>query len=68
MPEYEVAQIAADPRINFGKPYFVRTGTPLYAVHGMLKAGESIADIATDFDLSVDEITEVAQREGLLAA
>lgn len=68
LPQYEVAEIAAEPEINFGKPYFTHTGTPLYVVQGMLRAGEPIRDIADDFDLSVDEVTEVAQRENLLAS
>jgi hypothetical protein len=29
LPGYEVAQIHADPAVNFGKPYFTHTGTPL---------------------------------------
>lgn len=67
LPRYEVAEIAADPEINFGRAYFTHNGTPLYTVQGMLKAGESIEDISGDFDLPVDQVTEVAQREGLLA-
>jgi uncharacterized protein (DUF433 family) len=68
LPGYEVAQIDADPAVNFGKPYFTHTGTPLAVVQGQLKAGESVADIAGDFDLPLDEVAEVAQREGLLVA
>jgi uncharacterized protein (DUF433 family) len=68
LPGYEVAQIAADPATNFGKPYFTKTGTPLYVVQNMLKAGENIEDVADDFSLPVDQVTEVAQREGLLAS
>lgn len=68
LPGYEVASIAADAEINFGKPYFTHTGTPLYAVHDLLKAGERITDIADDFDLPIDQVTEVAQHRGLLAA
>ncbi len=68
LPQYEVAHIAAEPEINFGKPYFTHTGTPMYVVAGMLRAGESVRDIADDFDLPVDEVTELAQHEGLLAA
>jgi uncharacterized protein (DUF433 family) len=68
LPRYEVADIAADPEMNFGQPYFTHGGTPLHVVRGMIKAGESIEEIAADFDLRVDEVTEVAQREGLLAA
>jgi len=68
LPDYEVAEIVADPEINFGKPYFARTGTPLATVQDMLRSGESIADIAGDFGLPFDQVTEVAQRDGLLAA
>jgi hypothetical protein len=32
LPGYEVAQIDADPAVNFGKPYFTHTGTPLAAM------------------------------------
>jgi uncharacterized protein (DUF433 family)/DNA-binding transcriptional MerR regulator len=68
LPRYEVAQIAADPQINFGKPSFVHTGTPLAVVRDMLRAGEPIAAVADDFGLPVDQVTEVAQRERLLVA
>lgn len=68
LPRYEVADIVADPEVNFGRPSFTHGGTPLHVVHGMIKAGESIEDAAADFGLPVDEVTEVAQREGLLAA
>ncbi len=68
LPGYEVADIATDPEVNFGKPYFTHTGTPLFVVYDLLKAGESIVDVANDFDLPIDQVTEVAQRNGLLAA
>ncbi|MGI9001691.1 MAG: DUF433 domain-containing protein [Pseudonocardia sp.] len=68
LPHYEVAEIAADPDVNFGKPYFAHTGTPLSVVRSLLQAGEPIREIAADFDIALDEITEFAQRERLLAA
>lgn len=68
LPSYEVASLVADPQINFGKPYFAHTGTPLAVVRDMLRAGEPLEAVAGDFDLAIDEVTEVAQREGLLAA
>ncbi|WP_162830057.1 DUF433 domain-containing protein [Amycolatopsis palatopharyngis] len=67
LPKYEVADIVADPETNFGRAYFTQNGTPLYVVQGLLKAGEAIEDVSGDFDLPVDQVTEVAQREGLLA-
>ena len=62
LPGYEVADIAVDPEINFGRPYFTHTGTPVFAVTRLLKAGETIADIADDFGLPADQLTEVAWR------
>jgi uncharacterized protein (DUF433 family) len=68
LPGYEVAEIVVDPDINFGEPYFARIGTPLATVHRMLRAGETIGDIADDFGIPVEHVTEVAQRDDLLAA
>jgi uncharacterized protein (DUF433 family) len=68
LPNYEVAELVVDPTINFGKPYIAHTGTPLAVVRDMLRAGEAIDAVADDLDLSVDEVTEVAHRDGLLAA
>jgi uncharacterized protein (DUF433 family) len=68
LPRYEVAEIVADPDVNFGKPYFTHSGTPLVVVRDMLRAGETVADIADDFGIPPDEITEFAQRERLLEA
>ena len=62
LPGYEVADIAVDPEMNFGRPYFTHTGTPVFAVTRLLKVGETIADIADDFGLPADQVTEVARR------
>lgn len=68
LPGYEVADLSVQPGINFGRPYFTRTGTPLHVVQGLLKAGEAPEDVADDFDLRPDEVTEVSDRMGLKAA
>jgi len=68
LPGYEVADLSVQPGINFGRPYFTKTGTPLHVVQGLLKAGEVSEDIAYDFDLPADEVTEVSDRMGLKAA
>lgn len=67
LPRYEVADIATDVEANLGRPYFAHTGTPLEVVKGRLKVGETIDNVADDFDLPIDQVTEVAQRDGLLA-
>ncbi len=66
LPGYEVARIIADPEVNFGLPFFLQTGTPVSAVLSRLRAGELLPDVADDFDLQVDEVTEVADRAELL--
>lgn len=68
LPHYDVASIVIDPEINFGQPYFAHGGTPLAVVRDLLRGGETIADVAGDLDMPIDEVTEFAQRERLLAA
>lgn len=68
LPRYEVAHIVTDPEVNFGKPFFAHGGTPLAVVRDLLRAGETVADVAGDFGIPIDEVTEFAQRERLLAA
>ncbi|MGC9667151.1 DUF433 domain-containing protein [Planosporangium sp. 12N6] len=68
LPGFEVATVFADPTINFGHPFFAATGAPVDAVLSRLRAGESLFDVADDFDLSSDEVAEVADRAELTAA
>jgi uncharacterized protein (DUF433 family) len=68
LPGYEVAKVLADPTINFGRPFFASTGAPVDAVLSRLRAGESLFDVADDFDLNSDEVAEVADRVDLVAA
>lgn len=68
LPRYEVTEIVVNPDINFGQPYFTHGGTPLTDVRDLLRAGETVADVADDFGIPIDEVTEVAQRERLLPA
>ncbi|MPY97818.1 MAG: hypothetical protein GEU97_07420 [Actinophytocola sp.] len=67
LPRYEVAAIATDTDTNFGRPYFDSNGTPLEVVKGLLKAGATVDAVANDFNLPVDQVTDVAQRDSLLA-
>jgi uncharacterized protein (DUF433 family) len=62
LPGYEVAEIAAEPGVNFGRPYFTATGTPLYVVVGRLDAGETWEDVADDFGIPADHVAEAAER------
>ncbi|MFC6057062.1 DUF433 domain-containing protein [Streptomyces pratens] len=62
LPGYEVAEPAVLPGVNFGRPFFTATGTPLYVVAGDLRAGEPVADVADDYGLPVDQVAEVRER------
>ncbi len=68
LPRYEVAAIAVDTDTNFGRPYFAYNGTPLEVVKGMLNISETVGAVADHFDLPVDQVTDVAQRDGLLTS
>ncbi|WP_158239683.1 DUF433 domain-containing protein [Streptomyces carminius] len=68
LPGYDVAEVAAEPTVNFGRPYFTATGTPLYVVSGRLDAGESVAEVADDFGIPEDHVAEVADRHAHGAA
>ncbi len=68
LPGYEVAEVVADPDLNFGQPSFVATGTPVQAVLSRLRAGERIRAVADEFGLAGDQVAEAADRAELLAA
>lgn len=67
LPGYEVANIIADPNINFGQPYFASSGAPVNAVLSRLRAGEAPQDVADDFDLCTEELVEVVDRQQISA-
>lgn len=59
----EPKSIVIDPEISFGKPVLVGTGVPTSTVAERYKAGESVEDLATDYDLKRDEIEEAIRCE-----
>lgn len=48
--------IAIDPKIAFGRPIVQRVGVSTAAIVDRIDAGESVAALAEDYDLTVDEI------------
>lgn len=62
LPGYEVAEITVLPGVNFGRPFFTKTGTPLYVVADDLRAGETVEDVADDYGLPEDQVAEVQER------
>jgi uncharacterized protein (DUF433 family) len=56
------SSIVIDPRVSFGAPA-VR-GTPTWVVKGRWVAGESVDEIAEDFDLEKELVREALLFEG----
>jgi len=50
--------IAIDPKIAFGRPIVRRAGVSTEAIANRIDAGESVAAVADDYDLSVEEIEQ----------
>lgn len=55
--------IVIDPRISFGRPIVLRKGVSTFVIVERIDAGESIADIASDYDLNSSEVVQAALYE-----
>lgn len=55
--------IVIDPRIAFGRPVIVRAGVSTSAIAERIDAGETIENIAADYDLGLSEIEQAAIYE-----
>lgn len=68
LPGYDTAVVAADPRMNFGQPYFVHSGAPLENVLSRYRAGEPLKDLADDYGIPIDEIADAVDVAARRAA
>ena len=59
----EPKAIVIDPEVSFGKPVLVGTGVPTSTVAERYKAGESVDELAADYDLKRDKIEEAIRCE-----
>jgi uncharacterized protein (DUF433 family) len=57
--------LAIDPRIAFGRPVVERKAIKTSAIAERFQAGESMADLAEDYDLEVFEVEEAIRYEAL---
>jgi len=55
--------VVIDPRIQFGRPVITGTGIPTSVIHERWKAGDSVAELAEDYDRSPEEIEEALRYE-----
>jgi uncharacterized protein (DUF433 family) len=61
--ESDARPIAIDPRIAFGRPILMRRGISTQAIADRIDAGESVPDLAADYDLEPREIEEAVLYE-----
>jgi uncharacterized protein (DUF433 family) len=55
--------VVIDPEVSFGKPILVGTGIPTSTVAERYKAGESVDELAQDYDLKRAQIEEAIRCE-----
>lgn len=55
--------IVIDPRVAFGRPVVVRAGVSTQAIVQRLDAGESVAEIADDYDLTQADVEQAVLYE-----
>lgn len=55
--------IAIDPKIAFGRPIVARAGVSTAAIAGRIDAKEAAAEIAADYDLTVEEVEQAVLYE-----
>lgn len=58
-----IRTIAIDPKIAFGRPVVARTGISTSAIAGRIDAKEPAAEVAADYDLTVEEVEQAVLYE-----
>lgn len=59
----EPAPVEIDPRVAFGRPVLIGRGVPTAVLADRFKAGDSLADLAEDYDTSTETIEEAIRCE-----
>lgn len=59
----EPAPVEIDPRVAFGRPVLIGRGVPTAVLADRFKAGDSLADLAEDYDTSTKNIEEAIRCE-----
>lgn len=59
----EPRRIVIDPHVSFGRPVLVGTGIPVEMLAARFKAGESLLDLALDYDCDSTQIESAIRYE-----
>jgi uncharacterized protein (DUF433 family) len=58
LPQYDVADVVADPRRGFGQPIFSHGGARVEDVLGAFQAGESLESVAAEYGVAMTELED----------
>lgn len=59
LPKYESLDVVVNPEVNFGKPTVASRGIRVKDILDRLAAGETPLDVATDYDLRINDVQEL---------
>src|SRR3954447_25648589 len=68
LPTYGNAKVIVDPKVAFGLPLVVHGGARVEHLVDRFQAGDSVAEIATDFSVPPDEVEDVIRLATRTAA
>lgn len=68
LPTYANAEVVVDPRIAFGMPLVVNGGARVEDLVDRFQAGDSVAEIAADFDVPSEQVEDVIRVASRAAA
>ena len=68
LPTYGNAKVVVDPRVAFGLPIVAHGGARVEDLVDRFQAGDSVAEIATDFSVPPDEVEDVIRLATRTAA
>lgn len=68
LPTYGNAQVVIDPRVAFGLPIVAHGGARVEDLVDRFQAGDSVAEIATDFSVPPNEVEDVIRLATRTAA
>jgi uncharacterized protein (DUF433 family) len=62
-PKTDPRVVVMNPTISFGRPVIAGTGIPVLSIYERYKAGDSVANLAQDFNLETGAIEEAIRCE-----
>jgi uncharacterized protein (DUF433 family) len=68
LPQYDRAQVVADPDRAFGQPFFVRGGARVEDVLDRFRSGESLGVVAEEYGVPKDELEDALRVATRIAA